>query len=404
MSQTDKTEWVYTKETRHAGGSIFSQVLRSIASKVEKGRLEITLPTNRKIVIQGSAPGPEASVTVKKWSVIAKTLMHGDIGFAKSFIRGDVLTPNLVKLFDFALVNSKATAVACLEGPRPFRQLWHVLNRNTLNGSRRNIMAHYDLGNDFYAHWLDKSMNYSSAVFSHDSQTLEEAQQEKLDRIVNMLDLEDEHSVLEIGCGWGALAERLAKRTKGRIHGITLSPAQLDFAKLRVKNDEHVDLELRDYRHTSGSYDRIVSIEMLEAVGAEYWANYFATLKARLRSGGVAVLQAITIAEDRYESYRRNPDFIQKYIFPGGMLPTETIIRDECAAAGLKLAATETFGSSYARTLGEWQNRFQNAWPSLARMGFDSDFRRTWEYYLDYCRAGFAAGTVNVGLYKVVQA
>ena len=213
-------------------------------------------------------------------------------------------------------------------------------------------------------------------------------------------------SVLEIGCGWGNLAERLIARYRCRLTGLTLSARQLEFARNRLRGrglDHYGDLRLQDYREVRGSYDRIVSIEMLEAVGVAYWPAYFKQLRSSLRPGGIGVLQVITIDEQRFESYRRRPDFIQKYIFPGGMLPTTKILEQEIAAAGLRLISREHFGESYARTLEEWQRRFARAWPELKSLGFDERFKRTWDYYLAYCRAGFETGNVNVGLYKLCR-
>jgi cyclopropane-fatty-acyl-phospholipid synthase len=283
-------------------------------------------------------------------------------------------------------------------------RLQHAFRRNTPRGSRRNIAAHYDLGNDFFAQCLDRGMNYSAALYSSTDLSLEEAQCAKLDRVTDLLELSGGEAVLEIGCGWGALAERLIAYHGCRVTGITLSERQLDFAKRRLSArglDRLAELRLQDYRDTTGTYDRIVSIEMLEAVGAAYWRTYFDTLRARLRPSGIAVLQVITIGEKYFESYRRRPDFIQKYVFPGGMLPTSKIVGREVAKAGLSCRSKEFFGKSYGRTLGEWSVRFERAWPAIKALGFDDRFKRIWEYYLAYCRVGFESGFVDVGLYKI---
>ena len=281
------------------------------------------------------------------------------------------------------------------------------VNRNSRRGSRRNIAAHYDLGNDFYEQWLDAGMTYSSGLFSSAGETLEEAQDAKLERVIDMLGLSGGETVLEIGCGWGGLAERLMDRRDCVVTGVTLSSEQLAFARRRLRNraqSGRCDLRLQDYRDIHGEFDRIVSIEMLEAVGEAYWPTYFKKLRNSLRPGGSAVLQVITINDARFESYRRRPDFIQKYIFPGGMLPTTQIIEHEISKAGLQLVADEFFGESYARTLEEWRLRFQKAWPEIKALGFDDRFKRTWEYYLAYCKVGFETGALNVGLYKVTRA
>ena len=287
--------------------------------------------------------------------------------------------------------------------PKPLIRLRHALNRNTRRGSRRNIVAHYDLGNGFYEQWLDSDMSYSSALYSPETPTLEDAQQAKIDRIVALLDLNGGENILEIGCGWGALAVRLATMDRISLTGITLSTEQLNYARHRLQKTSAAyacDLRLQDYRDVSGSYDRIVSIEMLEAVGEGYWPLFFARLRDLLRDGGVAVLQVITIDEGRFAQYRRRPDFIQRYVFPGGMLPTTGIVVNEAAKAGLKLVSSEFFGGSYGLTLAEWNRRFQRNWSSIHSSQFDDRFKRMWEYYLAYCQAGFDTGVLDVGLYK----
>jgi cyclopropane-fatty-acyl-phospholipid synthase len=249
-------------------------------------------------------------------------------------------------------------------------------------------------------------MSYSSALYASADQSLEAAQQAKLDRVIELLAPAAGHDVLEIGCGWGALAERLVSRRGCRVTGLTLSVEQLAYARERLKTAglaDKADLRLQDYRDLEGAFDRIVSIEMLEAVGEVYWPVFFSRLNARLRPGGVAVLQAITIDERWFDDYRRNPDFIQQYIFPGGMLPTQAVLRDQFARAGFSLQAAETFGASYALTLAAWRERFERAWPDIEALGFDLRFKRMWEFYLAYCEAGFRAGALDVGLYRIAK-
>jgi cyclopropane-fatty-acyl-phospholipid synthase len=245
-------------------------------------------------------------------------------------------------------------------------------------------------------------MTYSSALYRRPELTLEEAQTEKQNRIMALLDLKPGMRVLEIGCGWGGLAERLAREAGVRVTGITLSPSQLVTAQARLSGTD-ADMRLQDYRDVRGRFDRIVSIEMLEAVGAAYWPAYFDRLRDCLKPGGIAVLQVISIAEERFETYCRRPDFIQRHIFPGGMLPTVEIMRREIERAGLSLRSLERFGESYALTLNTWRSRFQCAWNSLRNEEFDERFRRRWEYYLSYCEAGFRAGAIDVGLYTLIQ-
>jgi len=281
-------------------------------------------------------------------------------------------------------------------------RLRHWLRPNSRRGSRANIVSHYDLGNDFYRLWLDPKMIYSSALYADGETDLAAAQAQKLARIGDLLALEGGEQVLEIGCGWGALAESLAQSRGAKVTALTLSPSQLRWAKDSAAAQgvgDAIDYRLQDYRDVQGSFDRVVSIEMIEAVGEAWWPTYFATLARALRPGGRAVLQAITIADDRYESYRKAPDFIQRHIFPGGFLPSKSAFAEQVERAGLRLRASECFGASYARTLAEWRRRFHANWREISAQGFDERFRRLWDYYLCYCEAGFAEGAIDVGLY-----
>jgi len=372
---------------------------------LQSGGLQLELPNGDIIERNGGGEGPHAVLRVNRWRALRRMLADGEYGFSEAYLDDDWATPalhDLLELFtrnDAMLrrhVQSSMTSVL-------WNQLLHLLRSNTRRGSRRNIAAHYDLGNEFFSCWLDAGMNYSSALYTGDS-TLQAAQDAKLARVAALLDLSGGESVLEIGCGWGALAERLVRCFNAAVCGITLSAEQLQYARTRLAGeiDEGLaDLRLLDYRDIVGKFDRIVSIEMIEAVGEHYWPAYFAKLRACLRKRGVAVLQAITIAEDRFAAYRRRPDFIQRHIFPGGMLPTCRIISSHAARAGLVLVHHESFGSSYARTLREWRIRFSKAWPTIERLGFDERFRRMWEYYLAYCEIGFCTGRIDVGFFKL---
>ena len=283
-------------------------------------------------------------------------------------------------------------------------RLRHLGRANTRRGSRRNIMAHYDLGNAFYALWLDGAMQYSSGLYAEATDTLETSQCAKIARIAELLRLEGGEAVLEIGCGWGGLAERLASQHGVQMTALTLSREQQAWAsRLAAANglSGRIDVRLQDYRDVTGAYDRVVSIEMLEAVGEAWWPTYFRVLRERLKPGGRAVIQVITIADDRFDGYRLTPDFIQKYIFPGGFLPSPSALRAETARAGLVMTYHETFGRSYARTLAEWRTRFLAHWPQIERLGFDERFRRLWTFYLSYCEAGFLEDAIDVGLYVV---
>jgi cyclopropane-fatty-acyl-phospholipid synthase len=373
---------------------------------VERGQLLIRMPSGEAIHCTGPYPGPSGTLVLHRWRAVRRMLFGGDIGFAEAYMDGDWSTPNLTSLIELVARNHE-TMVPSLDGSRLARlanRLMHARRGNSRRGSRRNIPAHYDLGNGFYAAWLDAGMTYSSGLYEHTDTTLEQAQDAKQNLIMDALTLNGGERVLEIGCGWGGLANRLARERGCHVVGLTLSPAQLDHARTILPDGDasgRVELHRRDYRDVDGTFDRVVSIEMLEAVGKEYWPTYFATIHDRLRPAGIGVLQAITMAEDRYAGYERGADFIQRHIFPGGMLPTDSAVRHEITAAGLILDSVRTFGASYGRTLADWQARFQRAWPRLRPMGFDERFKRKWEYYLSYCEAGFRAGALDVGLYRL---
>jgi cyclopropane-fatty-acyl-phospholipid synthase len=373
--------------------------------KIDCGEILLRTPDGRRFLIKGKRAGERAHVVLHRWKCILRLLTSGDLGFAEGYLAGEWSTPNIHSFLRAAGRSSNdAPSFEGLRPPQPITKFRHAMNRNTRRGSRRNIAAHYDLGNDFYRLWLDSSMSYSSAIYSSPDQTLEDAQRAKLDRVIDLLGLASGERVLEIGCGWGGLAGRIIERTGCPVTGLTLSTQQLAYAQRELSQRGlagQYDLRLQDYRDANETYDRIVSVEMLEAVGEAYWPTFFANLRQRLNPQGAAVLQVITIHESRFESYRRRPEFIQRYIFPGGMLPTTEIIEQLVADAGLRLVSSEFFGDSYARTLAEWHRRFQEAWPSIEALGFDDRFKRMWEYYLAYCRLGFEIGVLNVGLYKV---
>jgi cyclopropane-fatty-acyl-phospholipid synthase len=383
-------------------------MLHQVMSPLQCGTLTIVTPDGTRATRRTDQPGPDATLVLHSWRTLRRLLFDGDVGFAEAYIDGDWSSPNVAAVIEIAARNH-ASLSERINGTRAaqwFNRLRHKRHANTRRGSRRNIVHHYDLGNEFYARWLDPGMTYSSALYARDNMTLEEAQTAKQDRALALLDPPPGGQVLEIGCGWGGIAERLLARGC-EVVGLTLSPAQLAHARARLEvggQAARADLRLQDYRDVGGSFDGIISIEMLEAVGERYWPAYFDALRARLKPAGRAVLQVITIAEERFESYRRAPDFIQRYIFPGGMLPTNSIMLHEIARAGLRLQSLETFGASYARTLAEWRVRFIRAWPDIAAMGFPERFRRMWEYYLHYCEGGFRAGAIDVGLWQIVHA
>jgi cyclopropane-fatty-acyl-phospholipid synthase len=278
-------------------------------------------------------------------------------------------------------------------------RLRHVLRPNSRRGSRRNILAHYDLGNAFYQRWLDPSMTYSSARFEKPELSLEDAQTAKYRSLARKLSLQPDHHLLEVGCGWGGFAEFAAREVGARVTAITISDQQHAFAAERIRCaglGDKVEIRLQDYRDVEGRFDRIASIEMFEAVGESYWPIYFGKLADIIKPDGIIGLQIITIADRYFETYRRGADFIQRHIFPGGMLPSPTALQQQLERAGLQKLTEATFGLDYARTLATWNRRFQAAWPDLLRLGFDQRFKRLWQYYLAYCEAGFKAGWTDV--------
>lgn len=349
-------------------------------------------------------PSRNAQLTLHNYRPIRQMMLSGENGFAESYLRGDWSTDNLRNLFTL-IVNNEAEVAEMTTGSwyaRLLNTLRHGRNRNSLRGSQRNIEFHYDLGNDFYQLWLDETMSYSSAAFSG-QESLEEAQHAKLSKVVDSLSPVAGARVLEIGCGWGAMARKLATQADCQVEGISLSQEQLRYAKqynsvsAQGPTGGSTEFRYQDYRAVEGRYDHIVSIEMFEAVGEQYWTTYFNKLSQLLEQGGTAVLQVITIDEERFEEYRASPDFIQRYIFPGGMLPTKTHLQELIKGAGFELVEADWFGQSYAETLLHWRERFDQVVSDVTSQGFDERFLRMWRYYLDYCETGFRLGRTDVG-------
>ena len=369
--------------------------------RLQYGTLEVRFAAHRPFVVKGREPGPQASIVIERpGSVLRRLAWRGDLGFGESYMAGEWTSDDPASLLELMAVNLDALSET--ESRHPIAQALiaaqHWLNRNTRRGSRRNIAAHYDLGNDFYQRWLDPSMTYSSALFDRGGD-LARAQQRKYQRMLEMVDAAPGDHILEIGCGWGGFAEYAARQGM-RITGLTLSQEQLDFARQRAQRAgmvDRIDLRLCDYRDFNGTVDHVVSIEMFEAVGQEYWNDYFATVARCLRPGGRAALQVITIEEARFEQYAKTPGgFIQTYIFPGGMLPTERHLRQFGLQSGLQCREMHNFGRDYAETLARWHVTFQQSTKWLEENGYDQQFRRMWRYYLAFCEAGFRAGQIDV--------
>jgi cyclopropane-fatty-acyl-phospholipid synthase len=370
-----------------------TRLVFDLLENLHGGLLEIRLPDGACALFGDGEHG--ITLHVRDEAVFSRVLARGDIGLAEAYLDGLWDCADLTGLLTLLARNRKALGQAVYGSwPRLLAaRVRHWLNRNSRAGSQRNIMAHYDLGNDFYKLWLDPSMSYSAAIYREaDDGTLQAAQHAKYRRILQRLKAAPGERVLEIGCGWGGFAE-MAVAQGLAVTGLTLSPAQLAWAQQRVPA---ADLRLQDYRDTSERFDHIVSIEMFEAVGERFWPGYFKTVAKALKPGGRAVIQSITIRDDLFPSYRKGTDFIQQYIFPGGMLPSRSAFRAAAARQGLAVRHEYAFGLDYARTLAEWRQAFEANWPAIAAQGFDDTFRRLWRMYLCYCEAGFLAGNVDV--------
>lgn len=365
------------------------------------GSLDLTLPDGRGLAVRTGADGPHGVMIVHRWRLFARVAMRGDVGLGEAFMDGDFETPDLAALLSVFAANARVGE----KGFGPGRlaglalRLRHLLRHNSRSGSKRNIVAHYDLGNAFYAEWLDPSMTYSSALFTRGANDLETAQADKYRTLIERTGIDETCHVLEIGCGWGGFACLAAEEVGCRVTGLTLSPAQKEFAEARIAArglSDRVTIELCDYRDKQGAFDRIVSIEMFEAVGEQYWPIYFSKVSELLKPGGRAGLQIITLRDAFFDSYRKGADFLQTYIFPGGMLPAEGLLPRLAKAAGLDSDDPFTFGQDYARTLALWTERFEDAWSRIEPSGFDERFRRMWLFYLAECEAGFRSGLINV--------
>ncbi len=369
------------------------------------GTLHYVLPGGHRGTIHGSEPGPEATLILHRWRAIRRLLFRGSLGFAEAYLDRDWESPDLATFVELAAVNSINKRVGSF-WERIFELFRHGRRSNTKTGSRRNIAAHYDLGNEFYAEWLDPSMTYSSAVYPEEAAELEHAQEQKYGRLLKLIDAQPGERVLEIGCGWGGFAEFAARRGVA-VTAITISRAQYDFATKRIQDaglGHLAEIRLCDYRDVEGSFDHVVSIEMIEAVGESYWPVYFERIARCLREGGRVAIQAITAHDDHFHRYRRRADFIQTYIFPGGMLPCRAVLRDQARRVGLKWVCDDGFALDYAKTLGEWRERFMASWPRIRNMGFDDRFRRLWEFYLASCEGSFRARGIDVLQIALVKA
>jgi cyclopropane-fatty-acyl-phospholipid synthase len=387
----------------------FRAAARTMIQNWTQGVMTFVLPDGREIRLQGAEPGPEARLVVHDYNFIKRTISNGTIGFGEGYMAGEWDTPDLSTLLE-VLASNYARFERVSFGNRfmaALNSLHHGLRGNSRSGSKKNIHAHYDLGNAFYSRWLDPTMTYSAARFERPGEPLSEAQKRKYRTLCESMDLRAGHQVLEIGCGWGGFAEFAARDVGAKVTAITISEEQYRFAKERMFREglnEKAEIRLVDYRDVAGRFDRVASIEMFEAVGERYWPTYFEKVRESLTPGGRAGLQIITIRDEYFDHYKRTPDFIQKYIFPGGMLPSEERLRAITDQTGLSWGQISRFGVCYAETLAEWGRRFEAAWDEIVHLGFDERFRKLWRFYLSYCEAGFRTERTDVVQLSLIKA
>jgi cyclopropane-fatty-acyl-phospholipid synthase len=404
FSRSEKRE---SKQQQHRAST---DAFLGLLARLRSGHLVLTLPNKEVREFGNRTDLLHAEIQILDWSVFKQALSHGDIGFAESYIRGEWNTPDLKAVLELAIRNrtilEKAIYGSWL-GSLAYR-LRHWFRDNSKSGSRKNIHAHYDLGNAFYTLWLDPTMSYSSAWFSEgDQQSLMDAQRDKIKRILKSIHTKAGDQLLEIGCGWGGFMEE-ALRNNNQITGLTLSTEQKDFAESRLQHvcaevggSKKFEVRLQDYRDCTEQFDGIASIEMFEAVGENHWGEYFQTIAKRLKAGGKACIQTIVIAEDLFDRYRHSTDFIQQYVFPGGMLPSPSKFKAAAASAGLEVEAELAFGADYAKTLCLWRDNFNQKIDEIYRLGFDEAFIRLWNFYLMYCAAGFSEKNIDVVQYTL---
>ena len=378
----------------------FSRVF-DLVGKLNSGRVDFVLPDGRRFRAEGKCPGPVAEITINNPEVFARLIREGDLGFSDAYLDEWWTTPDLQTFMDFIHADNDDmydgfSGIAIV---RAWEKVRFWFQSNSKRQALKNISHHYDLGNDFYSLWLDDTMTYSSALFNTGQESLENAQIAKYASMIDQMGVKPGDHVLEIGCGWGGFAEYAAKERGLKVTGLTISKEQLLYAQKRIKNkglEDKVDLKLQDYRDEKGVYDGVASIEMFEAVGEKYWPIYFETIKHCLKPGRQATLQIITVHDARWDVYKKSVDFIQKYIFPGGMLPSPTVLRQEVTKAGLRVQHSIEFGKSYSQTLRRWFDVFNDQWDTINDMGFDDRFRRMWNFYLTSCAATFESGNCDV--------
>ena len=380
----------------------------SVISQASFGEIKVFYRSKLIFNFKAQNPGPKTDIYIKNLKCIESFFLKGDLGWAEAYICGLWETKDLSIFLEWGARNFHSFS-------NYIRGKWyiilylrfkHYLNNNSKKGSKKNIEFHYDLGNEFYKSWLDESMTYSSAIFENKSQKLFDAQMNKFKNLSKLCEIKENDEVLEIGCGWGAFSFFLAKTVKAKVTAITISKKQFESVKQKIFEEnlsEKIIVKLIDYRDLKGKFDKIVSVEMFEAVGEKYWSVYFDTLKNNLRNKGKIGLQTITIDDDYFKTYKKFPDFIQTYIFPGGMLPSLTVLQKTLNNAGLKIIDKNLFGDHYAKTISQWKQSFESSWVDIKRCGFDVNFKRLWNYYLSYCEGGFRSGNINVGQFLIIK-
>ena len=378
----------------------------SVLSQGKYGSITVYYAKKKIFFHRGVLPGPSAQIRLLKKKCLDDFFLKGDLGWAESYIESNWESSNLSDFLEWGAKNFH-------EFSKYIRGKWfiilylrlkHYLNRNSKSGSKKNISFHYDLGNSFYEKWLDKSMTYSSGMFKKESDDLYDAQLNKYQNLAKITDIKNNDKVLEVGCGWGGFSCFLAKNFSADVTAITISKKQYEKVKEKVfkeKLTEKINVKLTDYREIKGLYDKIVSIEMFEAVGEKYWSKYFDVLGSNLKYNGAIGLQTITIEDKFFKKYRKFPDFIQTYIFPGGMLPSIEEMSKVLKSKGLSIEKKQMFGNDYAKTLKMWSKSFENSWENIKKEGFNDAFRRMWRYYLGYCEGGFKSGNINVGQFLI---
>ena len=387
-------------EGQHGLPRYFTQVFR-MAQEMNNGRCDFVMPDGRRFRAEGKKPGYVAEIHVHSNDLFARLIREGDLGFCDAYLDGDWSTPDLQAFMDLVHQDNESVYDG-FPGQKLlmlFEKFRFWMQRNHKDQARKNISYHYDLGNEFYGLWLDDTMTYSSAIFETGQESTEKAQIAKYASMVDEMGAQPGDHVLEIGCGWGGFAEYAAKERGLKVTGLTISEEQFKYAQQRIEKaglSDMVEFKLQDYRDERGTYDGIASIEMFEAVGEKYWPIYFETVRERLKPGANATLQIITVEDRRWDVYKRGVDFIQKYIFPGGMLPSPSVLRGEVRKAGLDVVKSKEFGESYSVTLRRWFDTFNDRWDDVAAMGFDDRFRRMWNFYLTSCASTFHSGNCDV--------